>query len=497
MINFKDNTIFQYTIKTSIALLILYTIWFMLWTILYTETGNGDNVEHIHSTWLVYNNKIPYKDFFQHHNPLMWYIFAPLIGNITDVIMLLDLAHAIGMIAGVITFIFVYKISSRFFASKTASIISILVLSPPFFYIYCFNFNPDTFMALSYAIGIYYLFRYWEKQFLQYLAIAFSSFFIAFLFTQKILIVLFVLGLLSLFVFCKQKAPISDILYALLMPIAGLGVFIAYLYNNSILELYWQTNYLFNIEMQEYYGYNKIAVVNREFLDKALILSVVSILLFFIKSNIYFKITSIMLITEAIQRYFYFSISPYYMLPLMIYMVCINSVIIEKILQKRYEIIVVFIGIACFYAYISEREYTQARGKNRSFANYLASEITPCDYVLSSFLGSQSVISKDPHYYWALLGHIDMAGDKMGIHPKPNVSELVLKYKPKFIYGGVYWDNYSKNRGQHISVQKVDDKIIQEFYRTSPFPYFYILKEEYQQKKCRYNKSKKEWEYEV
>ena len=497
MINFKDNAIFQYTIKTSIALLILYTIWFMLWTILYTETGNGDNVEHIHSTWLVYNNKIPYKDFFQHHNPLMWYIFAPLIGNITDVIMLLDLAHAIGMIAGVITFIFVYKISSRFFASKTASIISILVLSPPFFYIYCFNFNPDTFMALSYAIGIYYLFRYWEKQLLQHLVIAFFSFFIAFLFTQKILIVLFVLGLLSLFVFYKQKAPIPDILYALLMPIAGLGVFIAYLYNNSILELYWQTNYLFNIEMQEYYGYNKISVVDREFLDKALILSVVSILLFFIKSNIYFKITSIMLIIEAIQRYFYFSISPYYMLPLMIYMVCINSVIIEKILQKRYEIIVFFIGIACFYAYISEREYIQARGKNRSFANYLASEITPCDYVLSSFLGSQSVISKDPHYYWALLGHIDMAGDKMGIHPKPNVSELVLKYKPKFIYGGVYLDNYSKNRGQHIPVQKVDDKIIQEFYRASPFPYFYILKEEYQQKKCRYNKSKKEWEYEV
>ena len=149
MINLKDNIIFQYVVKTSIALLVLYAILFMMWTVLYTETGNGDNVEHLHSTWLVYNNKIPYRDFFQHHNPLMWYIFAPLVGNITDIILLLDLAHAIGMIAGVITFIFVYKISSRFFASKIASITSILVLSPPFFYIYCFNFNPDTFMALK------------------------------------------------------------------------------------------------------------------------------------------------------------------------------------------------------------------------------------------------------------------------------------------------------------------------------------------------------------
>ncbi len=495
MPNLKENKIFQYIVNTSIALLVLYAIWFMLWTVLYTETGNGDNVEHLHSTWLVYNNKIPYKDFFQHHNPLMWYIFAPIVGNITNEIILLDLAHATGMIAGVIAFIFVYKISSRFFASKTASIISILVLSPPFFYIYCFNFNPDTFMALSYAVGLYYLFRYWEKQSIQHLVISFFSFFLSFLFTQKILVVLFVLGLLSLFVFYKQKAPISDILYALLMPIMGLGVFLAYFYNNSMLELYWQTNYLFNIEMQEYYGNNKIVVVDREFLDWAIILSILSILCFFIKSKIYFKIISIMLVTEAIQRYFYFAISPYYMLPLMIYMVCINSVIIEKIIQKRYELIVIFIAIACYYAHISEENYLKARGKDRSFANYIAATINPCDYILSSFLGSQSIANKDPHYYWALLGHIDIAGDKMKIHPKPNVSDIVLRYKPKIIYGGDYFDNYAKNRGYYVPVQKVDPYIIQEFYRPTPFPEFYVLKNEYQQHKCQYNKQKGEWEY--
>lgn len=25
-------------------------------------------------------NLIPYKDFFQHHNPLLWYLFAPFVG---------------------------------------------------------------------------------------------------------------------------------------------------------------------------------------------------------------------------------------------------------------------------------------------------------------------------------------------------------------------------------------------------------------------------------
>ena len=44
--------------------LILYAVFFYIiafsfWTIFYTETGNGDNVEHIHSTWLVSQGKVP------------------------------------------------------------------------------------------------------------------------------------------------------------------------------------------------------------------------------------------------------------------------------------------------------------------------------------------------------------------------------------------------------------------------------------------------------
>lgn len=37
-----------------------------------------DTAEHIHSSWLVSIGKVPYRDFFQHHNPLLWYLFAPV-----------------------------------------------------------------------------------------------------------------------------------------------------------------------------------------------------------------------------------------------------------------------------------------------------------------------------------------------------------------------------------------------------------------------------------
>ena len=112
------------------------------------------------------------------------------------------------------------------------------------------------------------------------------------------------------------------------------------------------------------------------------------------------------------------------------------------------------------------------------------------------FMSNQSIISKDPHYYWALLGHIDVAGEKMGIYPKPNVTDVVLKYKPKLIYSGIYYDNYSKNRGYNIPIQKVDEKVVEKYYVPTPYTNFHLLKYEYHKKNCYYNEEKKDWMYE-
>ena len=431
----KYDRIFQYMLKIVSASLVVYALYFMMWTVFETETGNGDNVEHIHSTWLVSQGKVPYKDFFQHHNPLLWYIFAPFIGFVKSLVLLLDIAHFIGIFAGIVTFWFVYKISSTFFASSIASVLSLLVLCPAYFYIFCFNFNPDTFMALTYVIGLYYLFLYWQTPKTGCLIVSFLSFFLSFMFTQKILIVFGFLGLISLFVFYKKKTPLSDILYALLLPVLLLALFLTYLHTEDALGIYWKSNYLFNIEMQKYYGDIRTGVVDRHMLEPAFALAFISICAFFLRGNIYIKIVSIMFVTEFVQRYFYFSISPYYMLPLMVYTVFLNSVIIDKLLNYKKEIAVIFLLVATYYSSICENKYLGIRGTNRDFVNYINANVTPCDYVLGGFLGVHSVISKDPHYYWALLGHIDVVGDKIGIAPMPNVTKIVRQYLPKLIFG--------------------------------------------------------------
>ena len=96
-----------------------------------------------------------------------------------------------------------------------------------------------------------------------------------------------------------------------------------------------------------------------------------------------------------------------------------------------------------------------------------------------------------------MLGHIDIAGEEVGIMPKPDVNEIVLKYKPKFIFGGIYWNSYHQHRGKNVYVQQVAPHIIDDYYLPVPlFTDFYILKYELRGKNCRYNARKKEWLYE-
>lgn len=491
----KNNLFLEQTAKVTAFLLLIYAVGFSFWTVFFTETGNGDNVEHIHATWLIAYSKVPYRDFFEHHNPLLWYLFAPVMKHMINPITLLDMAHAIGILGGIATFFVVYKICTRFFASKFASLLSLLILCPPYYYIFCFNYNPDTFMALCYAVGLYFLFAFFDKPKLVYLCLSFEMFFLAFMFTQKILMVLLVLGLSSLYVFYQKKTSVCVVLEALLLPVLSLLMFIALLYHADALLIYWKSNYPFNVIMQKYYGNNQINVVDYQVLIFSVFVACVGIICIFRTSNIYFKLTAFLFIVELLLRCFYFSIAPYYMLPLMIYTCILNSVLIAKLLNKNILIVYIFLSVGGYYAYISYPKYTAVRSKDRSFARYLAQNITPCDYILNSYLGNQAINAKDPHYYWSMLGHVDIAGEEVGIGVRPDVNELVGKYKPKLVFGGVYWSSYYQNRGQNVFIQQLSENLLWQYYLPTPFPDMFILRKEYQGKNCRYDAQREEWLY--
>ena len=69
---------FKYGVGLAILFLGLVSVYVNVMVLVHVPTANGDSVEHIHSSFLVALGYVPYRDFFQHHNPLMWFIFAPV-----------------------------------------------------------------------------------------------------------------------------------------------------------------------------------------------------------------------------------------------------------------------------------------------------------------------------------------------------------------------------------------------------------------------------------
>jgi hypothetical protein len=42
---------------------------------------NPDELEHVHVSWCVAKGMVPYRDFFEHHTPWLWYLLAPLVAG--------------------------------------------------------------------------------------------------------------------------------------------------------------------------------------------------------------------------------------------------------------------------------------------------------------------------------------------------------------------------------------------------------------------------------
>lgn len=120
------------------------------WVLIHHQPQTGDDVEHLHSAWLIFQHKIPYIDFFQHHHPLLWYIFAPLVGYFSyeigtpvSNVAVFDVVRFISTfvmfltiyISGEIVRCFIVKSSSRFVTLLTAATVfpSYVVLADKIF----------------------------------------------------------------------------------------------------------------------------------------------------------------------------------------------------------------------------------------------------------------------------------------------------------------------------------------------------------------------------
>ena len=131
------------------------------WILFYHQPKTGDDVEHLHSAWLVWQGKVPYIDFFQHHNPLMWYLFAPVLGLFAYDIVVFDVVRIISTLLLFLNLYIVAKIIHKFASNSwSASILGVASVFPSYVIYSGQDFRPDNYMVFCLIGGIFYYFRY-------------------------------------------------------------------------------------------------------------------------------------------------------------------------------------------------------------------------------------------------------------------------------------------------------------------------------------------------
>ncbi len=470
---------------------------FCLYVACMTDTLGGDTLEHIHSSWLVYANFVPYKDFFQHHNPLLWYLFAPFVGlharGLDDNIITAAVISA-AVIVSFVNYLYLYLITSRFLSSKFSGIIAAAVALTPYMVLSVIHFRPDNFMLAAFFAGLYYYFCHIKEQKLWQLVLAFTLFWCSFMFLQKIIFTLLLIGAVTLYLLCTHKLRWENVFYAILLPLLLSLWFVAYLYQNDILAVWYQSNFTFNLHIPRLFDERRIGYVWPEL--QLLLISSVCALVFCLKNaNIYFKIVALIFVSELCQRLFYFSAFAYYYC-LLVYTASILSAVFlaEKVFSRWYAlsyVLVAALGWCMYHPAIYNGNIGNPKGRFYEPLNKKVVRLsTPCDYILNGDGTIYNLYNRDPHYYWNLLGQTDVIGAKTGIRPLMDINRVIETYKPKIISADPYYDKYASERGYQIVVHRPDMGLVDKYYKPLGNG-LYILKPEFAPAKCEYDYKKR------
>ena len=290
-----------------------------------TNTLGGDTLEHIHSSWLVYANFIPYKDFFQHHNPLLWYLFAPFVGLHThglDDNIITATVVSCSILSSFLNYYLLYLIASRFLTNKTGGIIAAAIALTPYVVVSVVNFRPDNFMMTAFFAGLYFYFKHIKEQKVSQLSLAMLLFWASFMFLQKIIFALVILALITFYLLHKKVIKVDALAYAMLLPIVLSLGYAVYLWHHGILETWYRSNFIFNLHIPELFAEERRHGIIWPELKMLLLGSFLAIICFIRQKNIYFNILTILFLTELAQRLLYFSAFAYYFY-LLIYLAAI------------------------------------------------------------------------------------------------------------------------------------------------------------------------------
>lgn len=344
--------------KNTFPFLLLILLLINLLQTVYAAFTSGfiayDDIEHLRASYFISNGDVPYRDFFEHHHPLLWYLLVPFIKFFPlDTLFSIYCGRIISLLISFLGGYYIYKIEKNFLGNKVCALICLNLYFwgiPHISSSALFSIKPDVYMRCCFFIGLYHLFCYLQNNHFKNLQICSLMFTLSFLFLQTAISAIAPLVLPLGYFLYKNPQRYKDLIKASVLPLLILALFIGILLYTNIWTTYWQTCWLLNST------YAKILQMPARYKNFLLLIEILIMatctLLYYAHShkfNIYNLSITILFIFELLIRLLFNPSNVRYLPFLLIYSAMLAAPFILIIIKKYKFLTSVFIFLSLLH----------------------------------------------------------------------------------------------------------------------------------------------------
>ena len=208
---------------------------------------NHDEIEHAHSAWYVAQGALPYRDFFEHHHPLLWYLAAPLFKLMADDESVLIVLRMVMVAMSLGTAATAAAVARRLSAKPGAALTCyILLLSCMMFTRMGVEIRPDVPMVMLETLSLYYFLRALDSSAMKHVVLCGVCAAVAYWFLQKALFFVAALSLLTIIAVVRKELRGRAALVLLACVGGGIALLFLVFASHGALHDYYLTNFLVN-----------------------------------------------------------------------------------------------------------------------------------------------------------------------------------------------------------------------------------------------------------
>lgn len=401
-----------------------------------------DEFEHIHSAWYVKNGYVPYRDFYQCHNPLFWYMMAPFIYLLGESIgTVIKLRVMIFMFTMGIAF-FTYLTAKKATGSKETGLLSAaLLLSTVIFVSKGIEIRPDVPQVFFGLVALYFLLDFFQSDKDRSMAYSGIAAALSFLFLQKAavrIVGFFLIFLYKAFNGKLRWRPVIFFAVSFFMPLAG---FLVYLLASGSYNDYYMANWIRHLFGKP--GFPAFHTIKSTFFENPAfwLLSDISFCFIFLNRETVDDIRIIAFLGASSFISLLLVLSPYeqYLLPA-IPLLSISTGYFIFLVFERFKLKDIYRIMVLGLIIILPLDDLINMGKedNRDLfarAEFVIENSGPSDLVYDG--GAEvNLFRGDLHYFWYSVGEgaaLDDYKRLTGKYGGYNVCRLIEEKKPKFV----------------------------------------------------------------